>query len=202
VANRWSHPHGKTSSEVVPFTWQPTVDQRCRQKHRGSTTELRSGSWRLPQGTGSGRLRWSANSSRLTMKRGGASRAASPQPLPDCEPLGDRADASRDVSACAQPHPGVFVVLRRSPRRCHRRPRASIETIGVQTRSGERFDNSAVAAPSSLQHTWHPAVDISAIELVLYTCVWERWVVDFFPDRLVSAQVVESPRPRPLTVAT
>ena len=24
MANRWSHPHGKTSSEVVPFTWQPT----------------------------------------------------------------------------------------------------------------------------------------------------------------------------------
>jgi hypothetical protein len=25
MANRWSHPHGKTSSEVVPFTWQPTA---------------------------------------------------------------------------------------------------------------------------------------------------------------------------------
>jgi hypothetical protein len=25
MANRWSHPHGKTSSEVVPFTWQPTL---------------------------------------------------------------------------------------------------------------------------------------------------------------------------------
>ena len=24
MANRWSHPHGKTSPEVVPFTWQPT----------------------------------------------------------------------------------------------------------------------------------------------------------------------------------
>lgn len=24
MANRWSHAHGKTSSEVVPFTWQPT----------------------------------------------------------------------------------------------------------------------------------------------------------------------------------
>lgn len=24
MANRRSHPHGKTSSEVVPFTWQPT----------------------------------------------------------------------------------------------------------------------------------------------------------------------------------
>ena len=25
MANRWSHPHGKTSPEVVPFTWQPTA---------------------------------------------------------------------------------------------------------------------------------------------------------------------------------
>lgn len=24
MANRWSHPHGKTSPEAVPFTWQPT----------------------------------------------------------------------------------------------------------------------------------------------------------------------------------
>ena len=24
MANRWSHLHGKTSPEVVPFTWQPT----------------------------------------------------------------------------------------------------------------------------------------------------------------------------------
>jgi len=24
MANRWSHTHGKTSPEVVPFTWQPT----------------------------------------------------------------------------------------------------------------------------------------------------------------------------------
>ena len=24
MANRWSHAHGKTSPEVVPFTWQPT----------------------------------------------------------------------------------------------------------------------------------------------------------------------------------
>ena len=23
MANRWSHPHGKTGPEVVPFTWQP-----------------------------------------------------------------------------------------------------------------------------------------------------------------------------------
>ena len=25
MANRWSHAHGKTSPEVVPFTWQPTL---------------------------------------------------------------------------------------------------------------------------------------------------------------------------------
>ncbi len=32
MANRWSHAHGKTSSEVVPFTWQPTRPdcQTCR----------------------------------------------------------------------------------------------------------------------------------------------------------------------------
>jgi hypothetical protein len=24
MANGWSHAHGKTSPEVVPFTWQPT----------------------------------------------------------------------------------------------------------------------------------------------------------------------------------
>jgi hypothetical protein len=32
MANRWSHTHRKTSSEVVPFTWQPTPPtgmQRC-----------------------------------------------------------------------------------------------------------------------------------------------------------------------------
>ena len=24
MANGWSHPHGKTGSDVVPSTWQPT----------------------------------------------------------------------------------------------------------------------------------------------------------------------------------
>ena len=28
MANRWSHAHGKTSREVVPFTWQPTLLRR------------------------------------------------------------------------------------------------------------------------------------------------------------------------------
>ena len=26
MANGWSHAHGKTGSEVVPSTWQPTTD--------------------------------------------------------------------------------------------------------------------------------------------------------------------------------
>jgi hypothetical protein len=30
MANRWSHPHGKTSSEVVPFTWQPTCSGQAK----------------------------------------------------------------------------------------------------------------------------------------------------------------------------
>jgi hypothetical protein len=33
MANRWSHAHGKTRSEVVPFTWQPTP--RCETAARG-----------------------------------------------------------------------------------------------------------------------------------------------------------------------
>jgi len=28
MANRWSHARGKTSAEVVPFTWQPTLDAK------------------------------------------------------------------------------------------------------------------------------------------------------------------------------
>ena len=33
MANRWSHAHGKTSPEVVPFTWQPTPSADARTLH-------------------------------------------------------------------------------------------------------------------------------------------------------------------------
>ena len=50
MANRWSHAHGKTSPEVVPFTWQPTTDRsgftQRPARRRPERSSKRSGGYR------------------------------------------------------------------------------------------------------------------------------------------------------------
>jgi hypothetical protein len=68
VANRWSHAHGKTSSEVVPFTWQPTPRFRPSSTRTSAGAEYCPVTWaRNPRRPLSGRTARRPNSTREVM---------------------------------------------------------------------------------------------------------------------------------------